>query len=432
MFPEDFVEEAIKKLNKVDGEFKEFFIENFSGCFYSIKNGLKESFVRGNIGSSLRILKNEKWLQKSKKSNHLINHLKFIEEDKNQIEKEFPFLLKKEISIEKEFSFIDEVLKDFDLSSIKEFDLTAVKNFHNTLVINNLGINSTQEKSILAINLRLKDKSNFIGSESVIIPPFEDNVKDKFRNCLKESLNIIEVKKEGSKQIKGEIPAVFSSRAGGFLLNETVGRTLESDLYENLKTDLPFGEFLCSNLINIFERGPQGGYATYDDEGFKPEKRILVEEGKVVSFLADFKRSTHFSLKEKGNGRRGSFNSKVYVGFFNFAMNEGEFEEEEMIRELPFGIYIKRIEDGVLNFKKRTFSFPIVEGYIIRDGRISEYLKKGVRISGKMPHFLCKIDKMGKKAETFWGLRQKFSNYFYVTETVPPISFKSMSVDFKE
>jgi len=110
-------------------------------------------------------------------------------------------------------------------------------------VINNLGINCTQEKSILVINLRLKDKSNFIGSETVIIPPFEDNIKDKFRSCLKESLNIIEVKKEGSKQIKGEIPAVFQAGSAGFLLNETLGRTLESDLYENLKRDLPLGEF---------------------------------------------------------------------------------------------------------------------------------------------------------------------------------------------
>lgn len=434
MFDKGFIEDLKKRFNKIDGDFKDFFISHyFKGVFH--KN-LEEtnSFEEESLGSALRILKDNRWIFKFKKGLKPQNHLnfleKFIQKKEENCTADFKNLFpSSEITPLKRFFFIDKILQEYKDENIENFEVVAVESLSKNFVINGEGIENYQEKRHILVHIKAKDKMGFIGAETLFLPEekFKD-LKEMVKSTVIETLNIIRVKKEGKKVVTGEVPVVFSSKAAGFILNETIGIILESDTYEKTGKNLPIGEDFNNEKITVTEEGPIQGFSIYDDEGYLPKKRVLVDRGKVVSLLSDYKRGRDFSLKEMGNGRREEYSSKVCVGFYNFNLKSGDFDEEEMIEEIPFGLYIKRFDGGRINIKKESFTFPILEGYIIRDGKIGEPLRKGVVLKGDVKGFLQKIKKIGRIAKTYWGLRTKSNSFYYVSESVPPIFVENVLI----
>jgi TldD protein len=90
----------------------------------------------------------------------------------------------------------------------------------------------------------------------------------------------------------GEMPVVLAPGHSGVLVHEAVGHLLEAD-FNRKKTSIfwnKLGKKVGSGLVTITDDPTipsfRGSYAV-DDEGTVPRKTLLIEKGRVVSFLQD-------------------------------------------------------------------------------------------------------------------------------------------------
>lgn len=76
----------------------------------------------------------------------------------------------------------------------------------------------------------------------------------------------------------------------------------------------------------------------------------------------------------------------------NTYLAAGEDEEEEMLRSIPEGLYVKSLGGG---FGGMQFSIEVKEGFYIRNGQIDRQVK-GIMLTGNGAEVIQKIDRVGK------------------------------------
>lgn len=443
MFDKSFLEEMRKNLLNLKGDFKEVFIEtSYETTIFSCKEGVFDYSGLIKCGLGLRIDRNGKIIFKKKKRpdlNKLLEFVKYfdnqemIEEEprtewkitKSNLEKVFP---------KKEKAKIDRELKPFINEQIKKKRCFPRISLRKTgvSVINSEGVltNEDREITIIEVNASSDDSEKYFGAASKIVCGAIDvyDLKKDLEEVCDEAAKNANFKKIADKKISGEMPIVLSSKAAGFLLNEAVSHFFESDLETKTNFSRFLGQKITKESITIFDNGPLTGLAQYDDEGVEPQKPlVMIENGKVANLLTHRNSAQMLSLKRSGHARRMFFNCRPVVGVWNIGLQPSKYDESEIIEKVPFGLYVKSIEDGYLSLKKGIFSFPVVESYVIRNGKIDEMVSN-IRISGKTPLFLNDIELIGNKAETFGGFRKKGEEFYITFETVPPFLINKLSV----
>jgi len=72
----------------------------------------------------------------------------------------------------------------------------------------------------------------------------------------------------------------------------------------------------------------------------------------------------------------------------------GEHSPEEIISETDSGLFVRRMGGGQVNTTTGDFVFEVLEGYLIKDGKIDEPVR-GATWTGNGPEVLRKIDRVG-------------------------------------
>lgn len=442
MFQKPFLEEIESHLKKIKGNFKESYLETDDHfCFYYNKEW--KGFEHHLTGMGLRIERNHSTIFKKKQSkdlNKIVHFVKYFDEkeslkNKDLIEKKFAPVSKNLVysndELDEHFGEMESLIqKKEEFKSFSPFITITRK---NVAVINNEGVLTNEERNFSSLYIKVEEKSSSPAAESRILWGNTDfsEIKRLFKEALEESCRLSRFRKSASNKISGEMPVVFSSRASGFLLNETISHFFESDLEKKTNFSHFLGEKIAPETITIFDNGPLNGFAQNDDEGFEPLRGVvMIEKGRVANLLTNRKSAKALSLKRTGNGRRCNFRCQPIVGVWNISLMPSKYDEMELIENVDFGLYVKRLEDGYLSIRKGKFSFPVTEAYIIRNGKIGESVKD-IEIKGETPRFLNEIEMIGSKAETFGGLRKKGEQYYTTFETCPPILVKKLSVATK-
>ena len=72
-------------------------------------------------------------------------------------------------------------------------------------------------------------------------------------------------------------------------------------------------------------------------------------------------------------------------------MKPGNYDPEEIISSVKFGIYAKRFAGGQVNIVNGDFTFGVSEAYLIENGKITAPLKD-VTLIGNGPDILRKVE----------------------------------------
>lgn len=440
MFDQSFLEEIQSNLMKMRGNFKEVYIENFNRfLFTNCKDEIKIlPFFKTGLG--IRVERGSSMIFKKKQSsdlNNLFHFLKYfddlnIREDKTMVEKKFVSREKNYILSMEEITHLQKGLKSLLVQNGEYGEITPAVNVNRKCwaVINSEGVLVNEKQDYWTIYFSVEKKGG-VGAESIILYGKREinEIKEYAKKVLEEAYKTLVFRKTATNKIKGRIPVVFSSRASGFLFNEALSHFFEADLDHKTNFSKLIGEKIASQDITLSDIGPEPSYARCDNEGYEPLKpTVLIENGRIVNLLTNRQSAKSLSLKRTGNGIRSNFRCHPVVGSWNIHLMPSKYDEMELVESVDFGLYVKRLEDGYLSLKKGTFSFPVTESYIIRNGKISESVKN-IAISGKTPQFLNDIKLMGNKAETYKGLRKKGEQFLRTSETVPPILIKEILVN---
>ncbi|HAM38362.1 MAG TPA: hypothetical protein DCP53_03020 [Elusimicrobia bacterium] len=198
----------------------------------------------------------------------------------------------------------------------------------------------------------------------------------------------------------GEMPIVISSSAGGTMIHEAIGHSLEADAVQKGISPVYLGKIgkkVASEKITVMDNatleGFRGSYK-YDDEGTPGQKTILVENGILKNYLYDLFTSKKDNVKSTGNGRRESYHHKPIPRMSNTYIAPGRDNPEDIVKSIEKGIFVTKMGGGQVNTANGDFIFEVEEGYELNNGKIGRMLRNASLI-GNGPEILNSIDMVG-------------------------------------
>ena len=112
------------------------------------------------------------------------------------------------------------------------------------------------------------------------------------------------------------------------------------------------------------------GSLNVDDEGNRPGRTVLIEDGILRGYLQDRLNSGLMKMAPTGNGRREGYSSIPLPRMTNTFMLAGQDDPDEIVRSVPRGLYAKHFGGGQVDITSGKFVFSATEAYLIEDGRI--------------------------------------------------------------
>ena len=196
----------------------------------------------------------------------------------------------------------------------------------------------------------------------------------------------------------GKFPVIADPELTGVLIHEALGHAVEGDLILQNDSILKdkMGETIASDIVNIFDdasRKDGFGYYPYDVEGIKTKPNQLVKDGKLISLLNSRETAAKLGMTSSGNAR-SIISDQPIVRMSNTYLQPGDNKFEELIEDIPDGIYLKGSRGGQVDTGKGIFQFNAAEGYLIKNGEISTPLRD-VSLSGNILETLKNIDAIG-------------------------------------
>ena len=179
---------------------------------------------------------------------------------------------------------------------------------------------------------------------------------------------------EARRPPAGEMPVVLMPGPSGILLHEAIGHGMEADFNRkgiSIYSDM-LGRQVAEPLVTIVDDGTlphERGSLNVDDEGCPGERTVLVENGRLVSYLHDGISARHYDVGVTGSGRRESFRHPPLPRMRCTYMEDGPHTQEEIIASVERGIMAETFTNGQVRIGAGDYTFYIKNGYLIENGR---------------------------------------------------------------
>jgi TldD protein len=140
-----------------------------------------------------------------------------------------------------------------------------------------------------------------------------------------------------------------------------------------------------------------GGHGSYffDDEGQLSSATHIVRGGVFERGLSDLYSAHSLRVPRSANGRRESFQRKVYARMSNTFFAPGETPVPEMIESVKHGVYLKQTQSGMEDPKGWVMQVTSHYGEEIRNGQVTGRLFAPVGITGYVPDILQSVSAVG-------------------------------------
>ncbi len=223
----------------------------------------------------------------------------------------------------------------------------------------------------------------------------------------------------------GRMPVVISSEAGGTMVHEAVGHGLEADLSQQGLSIYSgkMGQKIAADIINVIDDatipGKRGSFR-FDDEGTPAQKTMLIKDGILTGFMYDRLSALKAGATPTGNGRRQSYRHRPIPRMTNTMIAPGKTPAEEILKNTPKGLFVKKMGGGQVNTLTGDFVFDVQEGYLIENGQAGAPVR-GATLAGNGPRVLMEIDMVGSDLGFSIGTCGKDAQGVPVSDAQPTI-----------
>jgi predicted Zn-dependent protease len=233
----------------------------------------------------------------------------------------------------------------------------------------------------------------------------------------------------------GQFPVVLQAGEGAILFHEILGHSLEADYVYHGFSPFTLGDLdkpiipAALTILSQDSRDPFFKDAAVDDEGETCPSPLLVENGVLRRFIADYCYQKMLRLKDRGHARLEDFSHIPLPRMFAVYVQPGITPADEIIASTDYGIYAREFGDGGLDFGAGRFFFHIRQSYLIEKGRLTAPLG-GLTVSGRIREILNDIAMVGNDFKYDRGVSycQKNGQTLPVRVGQPTIKINKMSV----
>ncbi len=224
------------------------------------------------------------------------------------------------------------------------------------------------------------------------------------REAARRAITMLKAKKCPS----GKMPVIMGNGFGGVIFHEACGHSLEATSVAKGNSVFcgKLDQKIASEKVTAYDDGTlENGWGSLSmsDEGEKPQRILLIENGILKNYMIDKLGSRRMNMPSTGSGRRQSYEYAPTSRMTNTYIDKGNDSAEAMFASVEYGLYAAHMGGGSVDPVTGEFNFAVTEGYIIRNGRIEEPVR-GATLIGKGSEILNNIYMVSSDLELAQGM----------------------------
>ncbi len=198
----------------------------------------------------------------------------------------------------------------------------------------------------------------------------------------------------------GMYEVICAPDVSGVIAHEAFGHGVELDMFlkDRARAEQYLGKPIASPLVDILDDPSySGGHGFYffDDEGQLSSPTYIIRRGVFERGLADLFSAHSLRVPRSANGRRESFERKVYARMSNTFFARGDTAVQRMIESVERGVYLKHTSSGMEDPKGWGMQVTSHYGEEIVNGKLTGRLFAPVGITGYVPDILQSVSAVG-------------------------------------
>ena len=206
----------------------------------------------------------------------------------------------------------------------------------------------------------------------------------------------------------GKMTVAIANGFGGVIFHEACGHSLEATSVGVGMSQMcgKLGQQVANPKVTAIDDGtiPNAwGSCNIDDEGKPMQKRVLIENGILKSYMIDRLGERRMGLPSTASGRRQSYSFEPTSRMTNTFIANGPDKNEDIIASIENGIYCAAMGGGSVNPFTGDFNFAANEAYLVKNGKICEPVR-GASLIGNGGDIIMNIDMVGQDMETAQGM----------------------------
>lgn len=253
-----------------------------------------------------------------------------------------------------------------------------------------------------------------------------------YKKESREAAKIAVNKLSASKFKGGKVPVILGPGFGAVIFHEACVHPLEATtVADNLSV---FSNCLNTQIatpkVTIIDDGSipsLWGSTLIDSEGNPTQKNILIENGILKSYLVDKANTKTMNHPLTGSARRQNYRYPPTSRMNNTYLKEGTDTFSDMVKNIDYGIYCKKLAGGSVNPKTGDFNFSADESYLIENGKITDMIT-GITLIGRGQEILNKVEMVSNDLKLETGYCGSVSGTINVTIGQPTIKVSEILV----
>ena len=230
----------------------------------------------------------------------------------------------------------------------------------------------------------------------------------------------------------GVMPVAIENGFGGVIFHEACGHSLEATSVALGQSQFTgkLGQKIANEKVTAIDDGTipgAWGSINIDDEGTPAQRKVLIENGVLKSYMIDKFNGRRMGMASTGSSRRQSYRFTPTSRMTNTYIAPGQDKDADIIASIAYGLYAKEMGGGSVNPITGEFNFAVNEGYLSRNGKICEPVR-GASLVGKGSEIIQNIDMVGANLDMGQGMCGSSSGSVPTNVGQPLIRVSSITV----
>lgn len=205
-----------------------------------------------------------------------------------------------------------------------------------------------------------------------------------------------------AKPVKpGKYTIITDSSISGLIAHEAFGHGVEMDMFvkNRAKAKDFVGKYVASDIVDMYDGAASCLSAAsyfFDDDGVEASNTQIIKKGILQTGISDCLSAMVLGTKPTGNGRRESYQRKVYTRMTNTFFGPGKDSYEDMLKSVKHGYLLCQTNNGMEDPKNWQIQCTASYGLEIKDGKFTGEIIAPVVISGYVVDLLSSISMVSK------------------------------------
>jgi PmbA protein len=198
----------------------------------------------------------------------------------------------------------------------------------------------------------------------------------------------------GARKIRTcKVPVIFDAESASSLVEHLGEAVSGTALYKSVSFLVgKLGERIGPACMTAIDDGtiPSAlGSRPFDDEGLEARRTVVVEQGRLSSWLLDTYSARKLGFRSTGNAQR-SISSVPSVGTHNLYLEAGSDSPEDLIRSVKSGLYVTELIGFGVNSVTGDYSRGVA-GLWIENGELS-YPVEEITVAGNLLDMFARVE----------------------------------------